>query len=368
MSKDQYDGAPAASDSTAASLQVRGVNLFYGQLHAVKDVSFALAPGEIIALLGESGSGKSSLLRAIAGLEPITSGEISLDGRSLSGVAVHKRGVGLLFQDGQLFVNRNVGRNISYGLEVHHPGGRAEATRFSPAERSARVKELLDLIDMPGYEERPVTTLSGGQAQRVALARALAPRPRLLLLDEPLSALDRALREKLSGELRRILTATETTAVYVTHDQDEAFAIADRVGIMREGRLIALAEPFTLWRNPGNEQVARFLGMDPIITTADGTRLALWPDALEVCPREGGEQSAGAAADGIRFAALIRSARLGRGGVTLELDAVDDCVQVASDGAIKTTYPLSGHDIPQWLRPGEPVWARAEAGAISPLD
>lgn len=386
MRDDTSTRAAMAGSTSAASVELTGINLYYGQLHAVKDVSFTLAPGEIVALLGESGSGKSSLLRAIAGLEPITSGQITLAGRSLAGVPVHKRGIGLLFQDGQLFVHRSVGRNISYGLEVKHPGGRADATRYDTAARERRVSELLELIDMPGYQERPVTTLSGGQAQRVALARALAPRPRLLLLDEPLSALDRALREKLSTDLRQILTATGTTALYVTHDQDEAFAIADRVGIMRQGEVIALAEPFALWRNPPDVQVARFLGMGPIISdqpgeaAGAGRQRAVWPGALAVHPYDGSDPvpRAQQLATRVGFAAVITSARLGRGGVALELrpdsapaspgrDAVGLLASPDNQGAIKATYALTEQEIPAWLRAGQRVWAYAERESTSPI-
>lgn len=192
-----------------------------GPVTAVDHVNLEVAPGEIVALLGASGSGKSSLLRAIAGLEPLAGGRITWDGLDLTGLPVHRRGFGMMFQDAQLFPTMNVGGNVAYGLH-----GRPAA------ERQARVAELLELVGLPGYGRRRVTELSGGQAQRVALARSLAPQPRLLLLDEPLSALDRALRERLVEDLGVVLRATHTTAVYVTHDQDEAFTLADRVVVL----------------------------------------------------------------------------------------------------------------------------------------
>ena len=195
---------------------------------AVAGVDLDVARGEIVALLGPSGCGKSSLLRAIAGLEPLVAGKIAFDGDDLAGVPVHRRGFGLLFQDGQLFTHRDVGRNVAYGLEV---------ACVPHAERVARVAALLADVGLAGFERRAVATLSGGEQQRVALARALAPRPRLLLLDEPFSALDRLLRERLAVEVREVLKSLGTTAIMVTHDHSEAEVVADRVVRMNEGRL-----------------------------------------------------------------------------------------------------------------------------------
>ncbi|MFD6135927.1 ABC transporter ATP-binding protein [Isoptericola sp. NPDC056618] len=223
---------------------------------AVDGVSLDVAAGEIVALLGPSGCGKSSLLRAVAGLEPLSGGAVAFDGADLAGVPVHRRNFGLLFQDGQLFPHRDVGRNVAYGLE----------TQGVPrAERAARVAELLADVGLAGYAGRSVATLSGGEKQRVALARALAPRPRLLLLDEPLSALDRRLRERLAVDVRDTLKATGTTAVFVTHDHDEAFTVADRVAVMDAGRLLQVDAPGVLLRAPATPRVAEFLGL-----SADG--------------------------------------------------------------------------------------------------
>ncbi|MFE5308688.1 ABC transporter ATP-binding protein [Isoptericola sp. NPDC056605] len=219
---------------------------------AVDGVSLDVAAGEIVALLGPSGCGKSSLLRAVAGLEPLAGGTVAFDGADLAGVPVHRRGFGLLFQDGQLFPHRDVGRNVAYGLE----------TQGVPrAERAARVADLLADVGLAGYAGRSVATLSGGEQQRVALARALAPRPRLLLLDEPLSALDRRLRERLAVDVRDTLKATGTTAVFVTHDHDEAFTVADRVAVMDAGRLLQVDAPDVLLRAPASPRVAEFLGL-----------------------------------------------------------------------------------------------------------
>ena len=268
--------SPTASNTSAsAGLSVRGLAVTYGDMRAVDGVDLEVDAGEVVALLGASGSGKSSLLRAVAGLEDVAAGEVAWAGRSMVCVPVHKRGFGLMFQDGQLFEHRDVGSNIAYGL-----------TGLPRAQRSERVREMLELVGLPGFERRRVTTLSGGQAQRVALARALAPAPRLLLLDEPLSALDRALREQLATDVRTILRQGGTTALYVTHDQDEAMTVADRVGVMEAGHLLRLDTPQCLWADPASSKVARFLGFDVV------GDLALAPGALrvvEAVEREPGE-------------------------------------------------------------------------------
>ena len=250
---------------------------------AVDGLSLDVAPGEVLALLGPSGSSKSTLLRAIAGLEPLSAGRISWDGADLAGIPVHRRGFGLLFQDGQLFPHRDVAGNVAFGLQM---------AGVDRAGRAPVVAELLELVGLAGFAHREVVTLSGGERQRVALARSLAPRPRLLLLDEPLSALDRALRERLAGEVRSALVATGTTAVFVTHDHDEAFAVADRIAVMDLGRLLQVAEPADLWHRPASRRVAEFLGYEAFVPghapaaaalageTRDDVVLALGPGSL----------------------------------------------------------------------------------------
>lgn len=240
---------------SGGGLAVRDAVVRYGPVVAVDGVSIEVAPGEVVAVLGASGSGKSSLLRAIAGLEPLVAGSVSWDGDDLAGVPVHKRGFVVMFQDGQLFPHLSVAGNVGYAL-----------ARTPRRQRERRVAELLDLVGLAGYGRRPVTALSGGQAQRVALARSLAADPRLLLLDEPLSALDRGLRERLVGVLDETLRAAGVPAFYVTHDQDEAFAIADRVAVLAEGRLLQVDAPAELWRHPSTSEVAGFLGYGPFLT------------------------------------------------------------------------------------------------------
>jgi thiamine transport system ATP-binding protein len=233
------------------ALSVRGLSVHYGSIAAVSNVDIEIADGEVLALLGPSGCGKSTLLRAVAGLERPAGGTVSWDGADLAGVPVHRRGFGLVFQDGQLFPHRDVAGNVAFGLRMR---GARKATQRE------RVAELLALTGLAGYQERRITELSGGEQQRVALARALAPRPRLLLLDEPLSALDRALREQLALDLARLLEQAETTALVVTHDHDEAFTLADRVALMRAGRIVQVGRPEQVWREPADEEIARFLG------------------------------------------------------------------------------------------------------------
>ncbi|MFF3064799.1 ABC transporter ATP-binding protein [Oerskovia sp. NPDC057915] len=253
-----------AKTSVGRGLAVRDVVVHYADpapgkgpgTTAVRGVSLDLAPGEVLALLGPSGCGKSSLLRAVAGLEPVADGSVAWDGHDLAGVPVHRRGFGLMFQEGQLFPHRDVAGNVAFGLRM------AGVKRPAAA---GRVAELLDLVGLAGYAQRPVATLSGGERQRVALARALAPEPQLLLLDEPLSALDRGLRDRLAGDLRAALVATGTTALFVTHDHDEAFTVADRVAVMDAGRLLQVAAPEDLWRAPASRRVAEFLGYQAFV-------------------------------------------------------------------------------------------------------
>lgn len=201
---------------------------FPGGIQALSNVSLTVQPGEIVALLGASGSGKSTLLRAVAGLEQLQSGSIKWDGNDLKDVPPHKRGFGFMFQDGQLFTHKDVFGNIEYGLKLQ---------KLSHAERKEIVSNLLDQVGLPGYEKRSVTTLSGGEAQRVALARALAPKPKLLMLDEPLSSLDSDLRKRLAADLSKVLRANKTSAILVTHDKDEARQIADRTVQLQSGRV-----------------------------------------------------------------------------------------------------------------------------------
>lgn len=218
---------------------------------ALDDVSIAVEVGEVVAVVGPSGCGKSTMLRAVAGLEPLVSGRMVLDGQDLAGVPTHHRDLGLMFQDHALFPHLSVADNIGFGLKMKNTVA---------ADQASRVTELLELVGLAGYADRTVDQLSGGEAQRVALARAVAPSPRLLMLDEPLGSLDRLLREQLTGDLRRLIDRLGVTALHVTHDQVEAFALADRVVVMKAGRVAQVGTPAELWHQPASAFVAEFLG------------------------------------------------------------------------------------------------------------
>ncbi|MEM9135694.1 MAG: ABC transporter ATP-binding protein [Actinomycetota bacterium] len=238
---------------------------------ALDDVSITVADGETLAVVGPSGSGKSTLLRAVAGLEPLAAGSVTAGGVELDALATHRRDLGLMFQDHALFPQLDVAGNIAFGLRMQG---------WSSARQRERVGELLTLMGLSGFEGRAVHELSGGEAQRVALARALAPEPRLLMLDEPFGSLDRILREQLTGELRRLLDELGQTALHVTHDQEEAFALADRVAVLRAGRLEQVGRPEELWRSPSTPFVAAFVGHPNRWTvTADADGLLRWGGA-----------------------------------------------------------------------------------------
>ncbi|MGJ0120518.1 ABC transporter ATP-binding protein [Williamsia sp. MIQD14] len=240
------------------TLEVRSLRVTYGSDVVIDgiDLDIGTAEAPVTALLGPSGCGKSTFIRAVAGIEPIAGGSVRFDGVDLAAVPTHRRDFGVVFQDGQLLPGRTVGQNIAYGLRTR---------RWSRASTAERVTELLDLVGLDGLADRAVTDLSGGQAQRVALARALAPRPRLLLLDEPLSSLDRRLRERLAVEIAEILRAARTPAILVTHDHQEAAVVADRIAVMSDGRIVQSGAPETIWRRPVDEWVARFVGCTTIV-------------------------------------------------------------------------------------------------------
>ena len=234
-------------------LQLNKIHISFGTQHIVRGVQLQLQQGEIGCLLGPSGCGKTTLLRAIAGFQPLQLGAIAIDDRVVSDpnhtLPPEQRGVGMVFQDFALFPHLNVEQNISFGMR-----------KASPAERRKRVDELLDRIGLPGYHNRYPHELSGGQQQRIALARALAPRPGLLLLDEPFSSLDAELRERLAVDVRELLKKEGITALLVTHDQQEAFAMADKAGVMYQGELLQWDTPYQLYHQPRHQLVADFIG------------------------------------------------------------------------------------------------------------
>ena len=303
-------------------LEVSHVSKTYPGLPVLQEASFSVARGEIICLLGPSGCGKTTLLRIIAGLEVPDTGRVIFDGFDLADVPVHQRNFGFMFQEYALFPHKDVFANVAFGPRMQ---GR------TPPEIAARVSEVLALVGLGGYDHRRVIELSGGEQQRVALARSLAARPRLLMLDEPLGALDRAMREQLMNDLRAILKRLGLTAVYVTHDQEEAFAIADRVLIMRarpesgEGGWIEQDDvPDQVYRYPATPYIARFLGFRNLLA---GVVTAV------------GEQESGGVEE--RSAALTTDTPLG---------------------------PLSAGDVPRNYAPGDrvTVLVRPEAAVVHP--
>ncbi len=271
-------------------LEVERVSKSYPGLPVLHDVSLTAADGEIVCILGPSGCGKSTLLRIIAGLETADAGRVLFDGQDMATVPPHRRRFGLMFQDYALFPHKDVLGNVAFGLRMAGLPG---------AEIRRRVQEALTLVGLSGYERRRVTELSGGEQQRVALARSLAPRPRLLMLDEPLGALDRALREQLMNDLRGILKQVGVMALYVTHDQEEAFALGDRIVILRArpelgegGRVEQVGAPQKVYRRPASSYVARFLGLHNLI---EGQVIGPWSGgelALASAPARSGEDLA----------------------------------------------------------------------------
>lgn len=237
-------------------LEVHHVFKTYEDQLLLRDICLKVDTGETVCLLGASGSGKSTLLRIIAGLESPDSGFVSFDNIDLTSTPPHLRDFGLVFQDYALFPHLNVNENVAFGLKMR---------RLAQDEITERVANSLEMVNLSEFGSRRVTDLSGGEQQRVALARALATRPRLLMFDEPLGALDRTLREDLLNELRKILHQTKIPAIYVTHDQEEAFAIADRVLILHDGKILREGTPADVWANPESAYVAGFLGLGNLI-------------------------------------------------------------------------------------------------------
>ncbi|WP_116134143.1 ABC transporter ATP-binding protein [Tropicimonas sp. IMCC34043] len=272
-----------------AEVSVAGVTMRFGEMTALDDVSLDFVNGGFFALLGPSGSGKTTLLRVIAGFLFPQAGRVRIAGQPVERVPVEKREIGMMFQNYALFPNLTVAENVGFGLRVRH---------VSRAEERRRVGEALDLVQLSGLGARRPRELSGGQRQRVALARAIVTNPKVLLLDEPLSALDKALRVDMQIELKRIQREVGITTIFVTHDQEEALTLADRIGILRDGRLVQAGPPREVYNAPIDTFTARFLGEanllpDPLpVPLPDGARLSLTsaaahavrPEALTLSP------------------------------------------------------------------------------------
>jgi thiamine transport system ATP-binding protein len=315
-------------------LDVRDLTVSYDGVPAVRGASIEVPDGQVLAVLGPSGCGKSTLLRAVAGLEPPAAGSVSWDGTDLDGTPTHKRGFALMFQDGQLFGHLTVARNIGYALRLRRERGIGD-----------RVGELLALVGLEGYADRLPATLSGGERQRVALARCLAVRPRLLLLDEPLSALDTGLRQRLAGDLRRILGQEGITALMVTHDHEEAFTVADRLAVMRAGRIVQQGAIDDVWRAPTDPDTAVFLGYARVL---DGPAAAVVRDALAV--RAPSSTEVGSRTTAARPLAVRRSA-----------------FRVDADGEL-TGRVVEARVTPEQVRLVVDVSGVGDVDAVAPLD
>jgi len=264
--------------SSEPVLEVEGLGAAWGRSPVLRDVSFRVDDGELVALMGPNGSGKTTLLRCLAGLEPVTGGSVRLEGRDVTQLPPHRRGIGLMFQDPALFPHRTVFENVAY----------APLLRRRPvAEVEQEVGELLELLRLRGFEERRPDALSGGERQRVALARTLAARPRLVLLDEPFAAIDVELKAELRSEFRDVLRARATSALHVTHDREEGLFLGDRVGLLFEGRLSPPGAPAEVFEHPADVRAARFLGYNVL---EDGGRIvAVHPDDVRLgAPDPGG--------------------------------------------------------------------------------
>lgn len=259
-------------ETSIEGLQIRSISKTFSGRHALRDVSFTVHGGEIVSVLGPSGSGKSTLLSIIAGLESPEAGEVLWEGKSILHVPPHKRGFGLMFQDFALFPHMNVFDNVSFGLRM---------LNMEPENIHNRVREVLELVGLEGFDDRDVNTLSGGEQQRVALARSLASHPKVLMLDEPLGSLDRNLRERLLFDLRAILHKMHQTAIYVTHDQEEALSLADKVVLFNSGMIEQIGSPQELYCQPASLFTARFLGLVNLlpaqVTQQDGKRIVESP-------------------------------------------------------------------------------------------
>ncbi len=299
------------------SVSIDGLTKRYGATTALEDVTIDVADGEFFTLVGPSGCGKTTTLRTVAGFESPSEGSVGFDGREMSGVPPERRNVGVVFQSYALFPHMTVAENVGYGLKFADPP--------DGLTREERIAELLELVDLSGFGDRDPDSLSGGQQQRIALARALAPGPDVLLLDEPMSALDARLRQQLRRQVRRIQSDLGITTIYVTHDQEEALAVSDRLAVLSEGRVEQVGTPREVYREPATEFVARFVGENNLFTgeilpDADRRRVAVGGAEWTLPPAPdgtGGVSRAGT--DTVTF--CVRPGALSTAGGTNELTA-----------------------------------------------
>ncbi|HTB45241.1 MAG TPA: ABC transporter ATP-binding protein [Acetobacteraceae bacterium] len=336
----------------SSTLKLEGLTKHFGTHAVVRDVTLEVAPGELIVLLGPSGCGKTTTLRLIAGFVTPTEGDIRLDGRSIAALPPHRREMGIVFQSYALFPHLSVARNVAFGLEMR---------RAPAAAVETRVAEMLRMVKLEALAARLPRELSGGQQQRVALARALAIHPRLLLLDEPLSNLDAALRQEMAREIRLLQRAGGITTIMVTHDQTEAMAMADRLVVMHEGRVQQIGAPEAIHAQPANPFVARFIGGSNILSgRLDGRRLVLADGtALTLAGRyaTGGDATLAVRPDSVHLLAPD-----GAGGTEGEVElctwlgsVVEHVVRLGPDSTVLTRGPALGRDAVRRHPPGTRV-------------
>lgn len=335
-------------------LRAQGVSHAYGDIAALRDVSLAVNEGEILCLLGPSGCGKTTLLRIIAGLESDYEGIVAFNGEDIRHIPAHKRGFGLMFQDFALFPHLSVADNIAYGLK---------RLGLSRKTISDEVRSLLRRVGLEDLDKRDVASLSGGQKQRVALARSLAPNPSLLMLDEPLGSLDAQFRDQLALELRRIVKDAGLSAIYVTHDHREAYAVADRIAVMKMGSVRQHDRPRELYQRPRSEFVARFLGMNNLFRASDarvrdllGSPGARWAGAASILIHPAGISLAADTDSGSPITEATLESAVFRG-------AYFDVAVVTAAG-LRLSFALA--DLP--ALDGESLRIRVAREAVIPLD
>jgi putative spermidine/putrescine transport system ATP-binding protein len=336
--------------ASTPDIRLAGLTKKYGEVVAVAGIDLEITPGEFFTMLGPSGSGKTTTLRMIAGFEDPTSGTIELAGEEVAGVPPYDRAVNTVFQDYALFPHMTVGENVAYGLKI---------AGIEKADRNRRRDEALEMVRLPGYTERRPGELSGGQRQRVALARAIVNRPKVLLLDEPLGALDLKLREQMQVELKAIQGDVGITFVYVTHDQDEALTMSNRIAVFNEGRIEQVSAPRELYEQPVNEFVAGFVGVSNVIERS-GERLTIRPEKIELL------DPAAAPVDGLRaergkVVAISYAGMVTRYTVALEqggtLQLVRQNVESAPGGAL----PEQGSEVLVGWRPEHAATVRGKS-------
>jgi putative spermidine/putrescine transport system ATP-binding protein len=318
----------------------------YGEVRAVAGIDLEIEAGEFFTLLGPSGSGKTTTLRMIAGFEGPSGGTIELAGQDMAGVPPYARAVNTVFQDYALFPHMTVGENVAYGLRV---------ARVDKAERARRRDEALEMVRLPGYGARKPAELSGGQRQRVALARAIVNRPRVLLLDEPLGALDLKLREQMQSELKSIQGEVGITFVYVTHDQDEALTMSNRIAVFNDGRIEQVSSPVELYERPRTEFVAGFVGTSNLLER-DGTRFTIRPEKIQLL-------DASAAPNGLRtehgrIAEVAYAGMVTRYTVALEGGGELQLVRQNAEGASTDAASAQGREVLVGWRPEHTVAVR----------